>query len=101
MLLQAAHGPYYVFFSIYLQQNGYSSSMIGLLWSLGAGAEIIVFIVMRRLLKFISLRRFLLVSARLALTVAISGVSRDINQILASSETIKYGSNLILYKSSK
>jgi PPP family 3-phenylpropionic acid transporter len=66
MLLQAAHGPYYVFFSIYLQQNGYSSSMIGLLWSLGAGAEIIVFIVMRRLLKFISLRRFLLVSALLS-----------------------------------
>ncbi|HIG65772.1 MAG TPA: MFS transporter [Methyloprofundus sp.] len=63
MLLQAAHGPYYVFFSIYLKQYGYSSSMIGLLWSLGAGAEIIVFLVMRRLLKFISLRRFLLVSA--------------------------------------
>jgi len=66
MLLQAAHGPYYVFFSIYLKQQGYSSSMIGMLWSLGAGAEIIVFIFMRQLLKFVSLRRILLVSALLS-----------------------------------
>ena len=66
MLLQAAHGPYYVFFSIYLKQLGYSSSMIGMFWSLGAGAEIIVFILMRRLLKFVSLRRILLVSALLS-----------------------------------
>ncbi|OQK17680.1 MFS transporter [Methyloprofundus sedimenti] len=67
MLLQAAHGPYYVFFSIYLKQLGYSSSMIGMLWSLGAGAEIIVFIFMRQLLKFVSLRRILLVSALLSI----------------------------------
>ena len=67
MLLQAAHGPYYVFFSIYLKQLGYSSSIIGLLWSLGAGAEIIVFILMRQLLKFVSLRRILLVSALLSI----------------------------------
>lgn len=63
LLLQAAHGSYYVFFSIYLQQIGYSSSMIGMLWSLGVGAEVIVFIFMRPLLKYVSLRRILLVSA--------------------------------------
>ena len=66
MLLQAAHGPYYVFFSIYLKQIGYSSTLIGMLWSLGAGAEIIVFILMRQLLKFVSLRRILLVSGLLS-----------------------------------
>ncbi len=66
MLLQAAHGPYYVFFSIYLKQIGYSSTLIGALWSLGAGAEIVVFILMRQLLKFVSLRRILLVSALLS-----------------------------------
>ncbi|WP_428355109.1 MFS transporter [Methyloprofundus sp.] len=66
MLLQAAHGPYYVFFSIYLKQLGYTSSMIGMFWSLGAGAEIIVFVLMRPLLKFVSLRRLLLVSALLS-----------------------------------
>lgn len=63
LLLQAAHGAYYVFFSIYLQQIGYSSSMIGMLWSLGVGAEVIVFLFMRPLLKYVSLRRILLVSA--------------------------------------
>ncbi|NOR81519.1 MAG: MFS transporter [Methyloprofundus sp.] len=66
MLLQAAHGPYYVFFSIYLKQYGYSATMIGMLWSLGAGAEIIVFILMRKLLKYVSLRRILLLSGLLS-----------------------------------
>ncbi|GAW84920.1 MFS transporter, PPP family, 3-phenylpropionic acid transporter [Bathymodiolus platifrons methanotrophic gill symbiont] len=67
MLLQAAHGPYYVFFSIYLKQLGYSSTLIGMLWSLGAGAEIIVFMLMRQLLKYVSLRRILLVSCLLSI----------------------------------
>jgi len=67
MLLQAAHGPYYVFFSIYLKQYGYSATEIGILWSLGAGAEIIVFILVRKLLKTISLRRILLVSGLLSI----------------------------------
>ncbi|NOQ13223.1 MAG: MFS transporter [Methyloprofundus sp.] len=67
MLLQAAHGPYYVFFSIYLKQYDYSATMIGMLWSLGAGAEIIVFILMRKLLKYVSLRRILLVSGLLSI----------------------------------
>ncbi len=66
MLLQASHGPYYVFFSIYLEQYKYSTTMIGLLWSLGAGAEIVVFIFMRQLLKFNSLRHILLISCLLA-----------------------------------
>lgn len=43
ILLQICHGPYYVFFSIYLQELGYSSWVIGLLWSLGVLAEIIIF----------------------------------------------------------
>ncbi len=67
LLLQAAHGPYYVFFSIYLQQHDYSTTAIGMLWSLGAGAEIIVFILMRKLLKYVSLRRILLVSGLLSI----------------------------------
>lgn len=43
VLLQISHGPYYVFFSIYLQQLGYSSWAIGLLWSLGVLSEIAIF----------------------------------------------------------
>ena len=43
VLLQITHGPYYVFFTMHLQQFDYSNSMIGLLWSLGVLAEIVLF----------------------------------------------------------
>ncbi len=66
LLLQAGHGPYYVFFSIYLKECSYSASMIGMLWSLGAAAEIVVFMFMRPLLKRISLRTLLVVSCLLS-----------------------------------
>lgn len=49
-LLKASHGPYYAFFSIYLEEVGYSSSMIGILWAVGVVAEILLFLVMHRLL---------------------------------------------------
>jgi PPP family 3-phenylpropionic acid transporter len=50
LLAQASHGPYYAFFSIYLEHLGYSRILIGLLWALGVVAEIIVFLFMHRLL---------------------------------------------------
>ena len=62
MLLQIAHGPYYVFFSIYLEQLDYSSTIIGMLWALGVCAEIVLFLFMKPVLKFVSLRRILLIS---------------------------------------
>lgn len=65
-LLQASHGPYYTFYSIYLQDHGYSTGMIGLLWALGVLAEIGVFLVMHRLLPRFGVRALLLLS--LALT---------------------------------
>lgn len=43
ILLQITHGPYYVFFTIYLQQFDYSNTTIGFLWSLGVLAEIVLF----------------------------------------------------------
>ena len=49
-LLQMSHGPYYTFFSIYLEEFGYSRSQIGQLWGLGVVAEVGVFLVMHRLL---------------------------------------------------
>lgn len=47
-LVQASHGPYYTFFSIYAEDNGYSRSLIGQLWSLGVLAEVGVFYCMYR-----------------------------------------------------
>lgn len=65
-LLQVAHGPYYTFFSVYLEQLGYSHAQTGLLWSLGVLAEMALFLVMHRIFSGIGLRTMLL--ACLALT---------------------------------
>lgn len=50
LLLQASHGPYYAFYSIYLEENGYSRTVIGQLWALGVLAEVLIFMFMHRLL---------------------------------------------------
>ena len=47
-LIQAGHGPYYTFFSIYLEEHGYSNSFIGMTWAIGALAEVLIYVVMHR-----------------------------------------------------
>jgi len=44
VLMNVAHGPLYAFYSIYLAQAGYTRYGIGVLWSLGVLAEIVVFL---------------------------------------------------------
>jgi PPP family 3-phenylpropionic acid transporter len=63
-LIQASHGPYYTFFSIYAEDNGYSRSIVGQLWSLGVLAEVAVFYYMYRWLPKYG-AKFLLVTAML------------------------------------
>ncbi len=65
-LMQASHGPYYTFYSIYLQDYGYSLSAIGGLWALGVAAEVGIFLLMSRLVPLFGLRRLLLGSLLLA-----------------------------------
>lgn len=48
LLMAAAHGPYYTFFTIHLVETGYSKSLAGWLWALGVVCEIGVFLVMPR-----------------------------------------------------
>ncbi|CAA9891616.1 MFS transporter, PPP family, 3-phenylpropionic acid transporter [Candidatus Methylobacter favarea] len=67
MLLQAAHAPYYVFYSIYLNHHHYNGTLTGILWALGVFAEIFLFIYMRRLLTRFSLRKILLFSILLSI----------------------------------
>ena len=66
LLLQISHGPYYVFFSMYLQHHGYSATHTGLLWALGVCAEIMIFMLAGHFLRWFRLRTLLLGS--LALT---------------------------------
>jgi len=51
ILMAAAHGPYYTFFTIHLVDSGYSKTLAGWLWALGVVCEIGVFLAMPRLLR--------------------------------------------------
>jgi PPP family 3-phenylpropionic acid transporter len=64
-LMQASHGPYYTFYSIYLEEHGYTRKVIGQLWAVGVLAEVGMFLVMHRLLEHFNLRDLLIVSLSL------------------------------------
>ncbi|HEX5513541.1 MAG TPA: MFS transporter [Gammaproteobacteria bacterium] len=59
-LSQMSHGPYYAFFSIYLQEHGYRSDTIGLLWAWAVIAEIGVFMAIHSWLPRHGPRRLML-----------------------------------------
>lgn len=60
--MSVAHGPLYVFYSIYLVDHNYSKTAVGALWSLGVVAEIVVFIYMPQLLRRWSARKLFMAS---------------------------------------
>ena len=57
-----AHGALYAFYSIYLVDTGYSTTAVGVLWTLGVIAEILVFVALPALFRRYSLRAILLAS---------------------------------------
>ncbi len=61
-LMLCSHGPYYTFYTIFLEEQGYSSHMIGILWAVGVIAEIIIFLLMHRLLPAFGARKLLVVT---------------------------------------
>jgi len=64
-LMQASHGPYYTFFSLYMEHHGYTTTTIGQLWALGVFAEIGVFLLIPVLLPRFGARRLLLIAIAL------------------------------------
>ncbi len=62
MLIQVAHGPYYAFYSVYLDEHGFSDRAIGQLWALGVLAEIVLFQYLPRIYHVLNLRRLFLAS---------------------------------------
>ncbi len=66
LLMQVSHGPYYTFYTIYLDSYGYTKAGIGLLWAFGVVCEIGVFLAMSRLLGRFDVRTVLLASFGLA-----------------------------------
>lgn len=65
-LMLVSHGPYYTFYSIYLESYGYSRTLIGLLWSLGVLAEVGIFLLMHRWLPYFGMRQILFISCLLS-----------------------------------
>jgi PPP family 3-phenylpropionic acid transporter len=65
-LMQASHGPYYAFYSIFMKDQGYSETLIGQLWALGVLAEVALFVIMHHLLDRFGARRVLVASLVLA-----------------------------------
>lgn len=66
LLLQLSFGPYYTFFSVFLEGLGYSKTVVGILWSLGVVAEIIVFVFMHKIMPVAGVRALLLFSCAMA-----------------------------------
>ncbi len=66
LLIQLSHGPYYTFYTIYLEAHGYNRSLIGQLWALGVIAEVIIFLFMHHWLPHYGIRKILLTSLLLS-----------------------------------
>ncbi len=62
LLAQLSFGPYYGFYSVYLQDHGYSKTLIGALWALGVVAEVALFWWVPRHLPRLSLAKLLVLS---------------------------------------
>lgn len=59
-LMTFAHGPLYVFLSIYLVAKGYSKTSVGMLWSIGVLVEVAIFLYFPRIQQRFSLRNIFL-----------------------------------------
>jgi PPP family 3-phenylpropionic acid transporter len=66
VLMAAAHGPYYTFFTIHLVEAGYSKTVAGWLWALGVICEIGVFLTLPRLLRYVRVETVLLMTLLVA-----------------------------------
>ncbi len=88
-LVQASHGPYYTFYSLYLAANGYSETAIGQLWALGVVAEIGVFLKMHDWLPRFGARVLLLLATLLtALRWTLIALFVDQSAIMIFAQTL-------------
>lgn len=62
VLVQISFGPYYAFFSIHLNELGYSSLQIGAIWSLAVLSEIALMFSVRHLLSGLGVFRLLILT---------------------------------------
>lgn len=88
-LLQASHGPYYTFFTLYLGAHGYGEAAAGALWAFGVVAEVALFAWLPHWLPRCGARRLL--GWALALTVVrwlLLGLAVDAWPLLLAAQTL-------------
>jgi PPP family 3-phenylpropionic acid transporter len=61
-LVQAGHGPYYTFFSIYLEEHNYSSTFIGTAWAIAVVAEVLVYMFIHKAISHFQLRSLMILT---------------------------------------
>ncbi|MCC6211013.1 MAG: MFS transporter [Burkholderiales bacterium] len=87
--MTAGHGTLYVFYSIYLEEAGYSTTLIGALWTTGVLAEILLFARLPQVMRRLSLRALLLASfACAALRFPAIGWGVDLLAVLALAQLL-------------
>lgn len=87
--MQASHGPYYAFFTVYLEDFGYTRTAAGLLWALGVAAEVGVFLVVHRwLLRFGAWRLLLVALALTALRWTVVALLAENPAFITASQTL-------------
>ena len=88
-LVQASHGPYYTFFSLYMEHHGYPTAVIGQLWALGVFAEIGIFLLMPVLLPRFGARILLLAAIALtSLRWLLTALYADVLAVIIFSQTL-------------
>jgi len=65
-LMVSSHGLLYNFYSIYMNDQGYSNSIIGFLWALGVICEIFIFFLMPKITRYLNFKQILLISLFIA-----------------------------------
>lgn len=89
MCMSVAHGALNAFYSIHLEAAGYSKAMIGVLWTLGVVAEVLVFLRLPQLMRRFSLRSLLIASfACAALRFAAIGWAVELLWVLAAAQLL-------------
>ena len=87
-LMLVSHGAYYGFFSIHLENLGYSRTFIGLAWALASLAEILVMIKSEVIFKRYALEKVLVFSFAVAVLRWISLYFAHTPALILSSQTL-------------
>ena len=88
-LVQASHGPYYTFYTIYMEGFGYTRAAIGQFWALGVLAEVVIFLIMSKMVCRFGLRRLLFwATALTALRWLLTGLMPESLGVMLFSQTL-------------